>query len=87
MNSVKYNEKIINFISRFKYAEQKVFCNCIEIYQLYEGEDYDKIHEVSSTLKNKNLKGNSILIEIYKYMLENPDFEQNHLFKNSNRYI
>ena len=32
--------------------------------------------EVLSTLKNKKSKKNNILIEKYKDMLENPDFEQ-----------
>ena len=34
--------------------------------------------EVLSTLKNKKLKINNILIEKYKDMLENRNFEQNH---------
>ena len=56
MNSLKFNEKKINFINRLKYAEQKIFCICIEVYQLYEGNDYDKICEILSTLKNKKLQ-------------------------------
>ena len=39
-----------------KYAEQKIFCICIDLYKIYEGDDYDKIYEVLSTLKNKKLK-------------------------------
>ena len=42
-----------------------------------EGNDYDKLYEVLSTLKNKKLKINNTLIEKYKNLLENPDFEQN----------
>ena len=59
----KIQRKKINFINRLKYAEQKIFCVCIEVYQLYEGKNYDKIYEVLSTLKNKKLNINNILIE------------------------
>ena len=45
---------------------------------IYDGKDYDEIYKVLSTLKNKKLKINNILIEKYKIMLENPDFEQNY---------
>ena len=48
------------------------------MYKIYEGDDYNKIYEVLSTLKNKNSKKNNILIEKYKDMLENPDFEQDY---------
>ena len=66
-----------------KYAEQKKFCICIEVNQLYEGDDYKEIYKVLSTLKNKKLKLNIILIEKPKDMLENPDFEQKYYFKTS----
>ena len=75
MNSQKYKEK--NFINRLKYAEQKIFCICIDLYKIYDGNNYDEIYKVLSTIKNKKLKINNILIEKYKNMLENPDFEQN----------
>ena len=49
-----------------KYAELKRFCICVDVYQVYEGNDYDnqlyegidydKIYEVLSTLKNKKIK-------------------------------
>ena len=42
-----------------------------------------KIYEVLSTLKNKKLNKNNILIENYKDMLKNPIFEQNHYSKTS----
>ena len=67
-----------NFINRLKYAEQKKFCICIDIYKNYESTDFNKKYEVLSTLKNKKLKINNILIEKYKYMNENPNFEQDH---------
>ena len=34
--------KKINFINRLKHAEQNFFCVCIDIYKIYEGNDYDK---------------------------------------------
>ena len=74
----KIQRKKINFINRLKNAEQKIFCICIDVYKIYEGGDYDEIIKVLSTLKNKKLKINNTLIEIYKDMLLNPDSEQNY---------
>ena len=74
----KKQRKKINFINRLKYAEQKIFCICIDVCKIYEGNDFSEIHKIFSTLKNKQLKVNNILIENYKNMLEFPDFEQNH---------
>ena len=74
----KIQRKKINFINRLKYAEQKIFCICIDVYKIYEGDDYNEIYKILSILKNKKLKINNILIEIYKNMLKNPDFEQNY---------
>ena len=65
-------------MNRLKYAEQKIFCICIDLYMIYDGNDYDEIYKVSSTLKNKKLIINNILIDKYKNMLENSDFEQNY---------
>ena len=73
----KIQRKKINFINRLKYAEQKIFCICIDAYKFYEGDDYDEIYKVLSTLKNKKLKIKNTLMEIYKDMLNNPNFEQN----------
>ena len=66
-----------------KYAEQKKFCICIDVYKIYEGNDHDEIYKVLSTLKIKKLKINNILIEKYKNMLENSDFEQNYWSRTS----
>ena len=73
----KIQRKKINFINRLKYAEVKIFSICLDLYKIYEGYDYDEIYKILSTLKNKKLKINNKLIEIYKNMLENPNFEQN----------
>ena len=73
----KMQRKKINFINRLKYAEQKIFCICIDVYKNYDVNDYNKIYEVLSKLKNKKLKINNKIIEIYKDMLNNPNFEQN----------
>ena len=61
-----------------KYAEQKTFCICIDVYKIYEGDNYDEIFKILSTLKNKKLKINCNLIEIYKDLIKNPNFEQNY---------
>ena len=74
----KIQRKKINFINRLKYSEQKIFCICIDVYKIYEGDDFEEIYKVLSTLKNKKLKINNTLIEIYKDMLKNSDFEQNY---------
>ena len=74
----KIQRKKINFIKRLKHAQVKIFSICVDVYKIYEGNDYDEIFKVLSTLKNKKLKINNILIEKYKNMLENPNFEQNY---------
>ena len=73
----KIQRKKINFINRLKYAEAKIFSICVDLYKIYEGDDYDEIYKILSTLKNKKLKVNNKLIEIYKDTLENLNFEQN----------
>ena len=74
----KIQRKKINFMNRLKYAEVKIFSICVDVYKIYEGDDFDEIYEVLSTLRIKKLKINNILIEKYKNMLENSDFEQNY---------
>ena len=73
----KTQRKKINFISGIKYAEVKIFSICVDVYKIYVGDDYDKIYEVLTTLKNKKIKINNTLLELYKDMLKNPNFEQN----------
>ena len=73
----KIQRKKINFINRLKYAEVKIFSICVDLYKIYEGDNYDEIYKVLSTLENKKLKINNKSIEIYKDMLKNPNFEQN----------
>ena len=74
----KIQRKKLNFKNRLKYAEQKIFCICIDVYKICENNDYDEIYKILSTLKNKKLKINNKLINIYKNMIKNPDFEQNY---------
>ena len=74
----KIQRKKINFINRLKYIEQKIFCICIDVYKVHDDDDYNEIYKVLSTLKNKKLKINNILIEKYKDMIKNPSFEQNY---------
>ena len=45
---------------------------------IYDGNDYDEIYKVLSTLRNKKLKINNTLIEKFKDFLKDSDFEQNH---------
>ena len=73
----KIQRKKIYFIKRLINVEQKIFCICVYVYKIYEGNDYDKTYEALSTFKNKKLKMSNILIKKYKNVLENPDFEQN----------
>ena len=74
----KIQRKKIIFINRLKYAEQKIFCVCIDVYKIYESDDYNEIYKILSTLKNNKLKINNTLIEKYKNMLENSDFEKDY---------
>ena len=48
----KIQRKKINFMNRLKYAEQKIFCICVDVYKIYEGDDFDKTYEVLYTLRN-----------------------------------
>ena len=48
----RIQRKKLNSKNRLKYAEHRIFCICIDVYKLYEGDDYDKMFEVSSK-KNK----------------------------------
>ena len=57
----KIQRKKINFIDRLKYAERKIFCICVDLFKIYESDDFDKIYEVLSTLKNKKLKTNNLI--------------------------
>ena len=50
----KIQRKKINCIKRLKVAEHKIFYICIEVFKIYGGNDYNKIDEVLSKLKNKN---------------------------------
>ena len=43
-----------------------------------KGDDYEKIYEVLSSLMNRKIKINDILIKKYKILLEISDFEQNY---------
>ena len=65
-------------MNRIKYAEVNIFSICTDLYKIYEGNDYDKMFEVLSTLQYKELKIKNILVEKYKNMIENPDFEQDY---------
>ena len=46
-------QRLKNFINRIKYAEYEIFCICVDVYKTYEGDDFDKTFEASSTWKKK----------------------------------
>ena len=79
----KKQRKRINFINRLKYAEVKIICISVDLYRIYEGNDYDEKYKVLSTFKNKKLKINNILNEKFKNMLENSDFQQDYWSRRS----
>ena len=62
----KIPRKKFIFRKRLKYAEHKLFCICVDVHNLLEGDDSNKIYEVFSTLKIKKLKINEIWIEKHK---------------------
>ena len=37
-----------------------MICLCIDVYKIYEGDDYYKMYEILPSLKSKNLKINNI---------------------------
>ena len=78
----KIQRKKINFINRLKYAEVKTFSICVDVYKIYEGDDFNEIYKVLSTLKK--LKINNNFSEKYKNMLENSDFGQNYWSRTAN---
>ena len=39
----KTKRKKLNYINRLKYAELKLFCIFVDIYDIYEGNDFDKL--------------------------------------------
>ena len=47
----KIQREKINFIIRLKYAEVKIFSVSVDVYKIYEGNDFDEIYKVLSTLK------------------------------------
>ena len=75
----KIQRKKINFIIGLKYAEVKIFSICVDVYKIYEGDNYDEIYKILSTLKNKKLKINNNIIEIYKNMLRNPNLDKTNI--------
>ena len=40
-----------------------MFCICVEVYKIYERDNFVKLYEVLSTIKNEKIKINNILIE------------------------
>ena len=59
-------------------TKQRVFCIGVDVFKVYEGSDYDKLHEALTTLKIKKLKINKNCLEKYKDKLEKPKFQQDY---------
>ena len=57
--------------------KSKIFSICVDVHKIFESNDFTEIYKILSTLKNKKLKLNNILIEKCTDMIENPNFEQN----------
>ena len=77
MNSLKYNGRKLIFSIDWNTRKLKDFPYIKMYIKIFEGDEYDEIYKVLSTLKNKELKKNNTLIDINKDMLKNPTFEQN----------
>ena len=77
----KIQRKKINFIKLLKFSERKIFCICVDVNKICEGDDFDRIVEVLSTIKFEKLNINKILIDKYKDMLENSNCEKIYIRK------
>ena len=75
-NELSKIQRKINFINRLKDAEVKKFSICVDLYEIYENSDFDEIYKVLSTVKKLII--NNTLIDVYKDMMKNPDFEQDY---------
>ena len=53
MNSLKYNEKNVNFIKRSKFAKREIICFCTDVFKFYEADDSFETFDVLSTLNGK----------------------------------
>ena len=47
----KIQRKKINSLNRLKYVEVEIFCNCKDVYKIYEDDDFKEIYKVLSALK------------------------------------
>ena len=72
-----------NIYQSVKVCRTQNFCICIDVNTKYAGKECDKLYEVLSTLKNKKLKINNILVEKYKDMLEYANFEPDYYSRTS----
>ena len=75
-NNISKNSRIKKIINGIKCSQSKKFCICIDVYKIYEDDDFNEIYEVLSSLKSGKLKFKNEKIEKYKNM--DPDFEQNY---------
>ena len=52
----KNSRKKTNFINRLNYAEHKILRICIDVYKVYEANGFNKIREVLSKKKKKEIE-------------------------------
>ena len=76
----------INFINRLKYSKHKIFCICIEVYNIYGGNDYNKIGKALSTIKSKKTKFKRNLNRKIKSYVRTTQFGQDYYSRTATGY-
>ena len=66
-----FSKKKQNFALRLNYAKKKILTICVDIAQIYFGDDYNIMFEVLSGLKYRKLNIKCELIKYYKLKPEN----------------
>ena len=66
-----FSKKKQNFGLRLNYGKKKILTICVDIAQIYFGDDYNIMFDILSGLKYRKLNIKSELIKYYKLMPEN----------------
>ena len=66
-----FSKKKQNFSLSLNYGKKKILTICVDIAQIYFGDDYNTMYEVLSGLKYRKLNVKSELFKYYKLMTEN----------------
>ena len=53
----------INFISTLEYAEKIIFCFCIDVYEIFDGDDIEKLFVRLTRIKNSKFNFKNQLVE------------------------